>query len=199
MEQMQHSSIRLERASGEGWAAKLTRVLGEELVGLKPRLLFANLLVGLLPDYSFARVRTAILRRVGLRIGHGTSIFGKVALHGRGKIYGRLQIGRHCVVNVGCFFDLNDTITIGDRVAIGHEALLLTASHAIGDGAQRSGEITTAPIVIEDGVWLGARVTVLPGIRIGAGSIVAAGAVVTRDVPPNSLVGGVPAEIRRQL
>lgn len=81
-------------------------------------------------------------------------------------------------------------IAIGSRVMMGPRVMLLTANH---DLVTR--ETTVSPIVIEDEVWLGAGVTILPGVTVGRGSIVAAGAVVTRDVPPGVLVGGVPAKV----
>lgn len=69
----------------------------------------------------------------------------------------------------------------------------------MGSSERRAGAGWAKPIHIEDGCWIGARVTVLGGVRIGRGSVVAAGAVVTRDVPENCLVGGVPARLLRQL
>jgi maltose O-acetyltransferase len=100
---------------------------------------------------------------------------------------------------VDCFFDLNDAITIQSHASLGHEVMLLTASHSIGVGMQGAGDLVTAPIVVGRGAWIGARAMVLPGVTIGVGSIVAAGALVARDVPGNTLVGGVPARVIRQL
>jgi acetyltransferase-like isoleucine patch superfamily enzyme len=86
---------------------------------------------------------------------------------------------------------------IGNNVAVGNYTLVMdTDFHAVGDHT-KPGECS--PVVIEDDVWLGARVTVLKGVHIGRGAVVAAGAVVTRDVPPYTLVGGVPAKVIRTL
>jgi acetyltransferase-like isoleucine patch superfamily enzyme len=71
--------------------------------------------------------------------------------------------------------------------------LLLTGGHVIGPPGRRAAELTCEPIVVGTGAWLGARVTVLPGVTIGDGAVVAAGAVVTRDVAPHTVVAGVPA------
>ncbi|NTU65300.1 MAG: hypothetical protein HGB05_18340 [Chloroflexi bacterium] len=75
--------------------------------------------------------------------------------------------------------------------------------HAPGTPAnrsdQRAGATFSAPVTIQDGTWLGARCIVLPGVTVGRGSVVGAGSVVTKDVPPNTLVGGVPAKVIRSI
>ena len=109
---------------------------------------------------------------------------------GGGPIHQRLKIGQHCLFNVGCLLDLADSITIGDRVGVGHEVLFLTASHEIGPKEQRAGKFTTAPITIGDGVWIGARCVILPGVTVGAGSVISVGSIVDRDVPPQTLIKG---------
>jgi maltose O-acetyltransferase len=122
---------------------------------------------------------------------------GTPRLYGPGKVLQQLRIGDHTIINIGCVFDLNGKIIIGDHVGVGHEVMLLTSSHQIGGTIHRAGPLFTAPITIEDGAWIGARSVVMPGITIGAGSIVGAGAIVTKDVPPNTMVGGVPARVIR--
>lgn len=124
--------------------------------------------------------------------------------------YGRhVTIGAGTFVNTGCVFLDAAPITIGARVLIAPRVQLLTVDHPvdpaerwIGRGPDQTGapyRTRAAPIVIEDDVWLGAGCIVLPGVRIGSGATVAAGAVVTRDVPPRTLVAGVPATVRRSL
>lgn len=179
--------------------AKLRRIIGEEIGAWQPRLIIMNSLIRLLPRYTAARLRPRLLRLAGISIGHGTIIMGPLRLHGYGAIHRRLRIGQHCVINADCFFDLNDCITIADHVGIGHEVMILTASHTMGAADHRAGPLTTAPVAIESGAWIGARALLLPGIKVGAGSVIAAGSVVTRDVPPNTLVGGVPAKPIRHL
>jgi len=95
--------------------------------------------------------------------------------------------------------DLSAEIRIGDRVSIGHHCVLITAQHEVGAPNFRAGANTGQPIHIGDGSWIAARSTILPGVTIAASSIVASGAVVTRDVPSNVLVGGVPARLIRKL
>ena len=87
-------------------------------------------------------------------------------------------------------------ITIGTKVAISREAFICTASHDI---TKPNRPLITAPITICDGVWIGARAIVLPGVTIGEGSVVAARSVVTKDVPPYSLVAGNPARVVKSL
>ncbi|MCS6887615.1 MAG: acyltransferase [Chloroflexus sp.] len=179
--------------------AKLRRIMHEEVGAWQPRLFMIDGLIRLLPRYTAARLRPRLLRLAGIAIGHGTVVMGPLRLHGYGPIHRRLRIGAHCAINTDCFFDLNDCITIADHVGIGHEVMILTASHQMGDAGHRVGPLITAPVVIEAGAWIGARALLLPGIRIGAGSVVAAGSVVTRTVPANTLVGGVPAKPIRTL
>ena len=84
-----------------------------------------------------------------------------------------------------------DKITIGTKVAISREAFICTASHDI---TKPNLPLVTAPVTICDGVWVGARAIILPGVTIGEGAVVAAGAVVTKDVEPFTVVGGNPAK-----
>jgi maltose O-acetyltransferase len=178
---------------------KIKLVLQEEFGLFHLRLFLARLFCAPLPPYVGGRIRASILRLVGFKIGTGNTFQGMPVITGGGNIYSRFTTGKRCMLNVGCFLELGGTITIGSNVAVGYQCLLLTTDHAIGDRQYRAGPLTPKSIIIEDGAWLGARVTVLPGITIGAGSIVAAGALVTKDVPPNSMAAGVPAKFVRYL
>jgi acetyltransferase-like isoleucine patch superfamily enzyme len=84
-------------------------------------------------------------------------------------------------------------------VSSGHHVVLVTAEHEVGPAARRAGDKRPRPITIEDGCWIGARTTILPGVRIGASSVVAAGSLVAADVPPCKVVGGVPARVLKSL
>lgn len=106
-----------------------------------------------------------------------------------------LTLGRDIFINIGCRFQDAGGITIGDGTLIGHGSTLTTLDHAI-DPDRRS-DMIPAPVVIGRKVWLGAGVTVVPGVTIGDGAIVGAGAVVTKDVPANAIVAGVPARLIR--
>lgn len=179
--------------------SKLARVWQDETGGLHGRLLLAHLLAAPLPPYVGSRVRAALLRALGLRIGQGTVFWGMPAFTGPGAIHRRLSIGRGCWFNLGVLINLGAEVTFEDGVAVGHEVMILTESHAIGPQARRAGAVSAAPVRVGAGTWLGARSLILPGVTLGAGVVVAAGAVVTKDVPPNVLVGGVPARPLRAL
>jgi maltose O-acetyltransferase len=156
-------------------------------------------LVAPLPEHTCSRLRTRILRWAGFRIGFGTTFAGMPALSGSGDLRGRVRFGEHCWINTGLRLDASAAITISDHVVIGPEVMFVSSSHEYGAAHHRAGPLTVAPITVEQGVWLGARCTVLPGVTIGRGAVVAAGAVVNRNVPPNTLVGGVPARVLREL
>ncbi len=175
------------------------RAIIEEFVNLHPRLILADLLVSALPRLCFCRLRTAIYRLAGLEIGPRTLVFGRLTITGPGAVHKRLRIGCDCIINAPLFFDLTAEIRIGDRVSIGHHAVLVTAHHEIGAPNFRAGANIGRPVVVEDGSWLAARCTILPGVTIGQSCIVASGAVVTKSVPSDTLVGGVPARAIRQL
>ena len=179
--------------------ADVTRLLREEWNGAQPRLLLAAMISRLLPDLIGNRFRVAMLRCAGVSIGHGTVIGGGVRIVGAGRSQDRLHIGERGWINAGCYFDVSARIDVGDDVAIGQQVLFLTQSHEVAGSSRRAGALTTAPIIVGNGCWIGARSVILPGVTVGAGAIVAAGAVVTADVPANALAGGVPARVIRAL
>lgn len=147
------------------------------------------------------RVRVSALRACGMRIGPGATVFPLCFLSNTNITIDTniITIGPDTFVNSKCFFDNCATITIGADVSLAMEVMLCTSSHRIGAADRRAGVLVEAPIVIGDGCWLGARVTVLPGVTIGDGCVIAAGAVVTVDCEPNGLYAGVPARRVRDL
>ena len=107
-----------------------------------------------------------------------------------------VTIGRNVFINSGCHFQDQGGITIGDDALIGHNVVLATINHDLSPLKHRENHY--APIVIEDHVWIGSNATILQGVTIGRWSVVAAGAVVSKDVEAFTIVGGVPAkEIRK--
>lgn len=108
------------------------------------------------------------------------------------------SFGERVFINQGCYFLDFGGITIGDRVLIGPGVTLSTAGHPV-ELDDRYDFITHAPIVIEHDVWIGAAATVTPGVTIGHGSVVGAGTVVAKDVPPLSVVTGTSVVERRRL
>lgn len=109
-----------------------------------------------------------------------------------------ISVGRNVFINQNCtFYDLGG-LDIADDVMIGPNVSLITSGHPI-EPAQRRSCVVAKPIVIERNVWIAAGAIVIGGVTIGENSVVAAGSVVTRDVPPNSLVGGNPAQVIRSI
>ena len=108
-----------------------------------------------------------------------------------------ITIGKDVFINSGCHFQDQGGITIGDGSLIGHNVVLATINHDLSPLKNRENHY--APIVIEDHVWVGSNATILQGVTIGRWSVVAAGAVVTKDVPPFTVVGGVPAKHIRRI
>ncbi len=178
---------------------RVREVVNEELVHLHPRLGIALGLIRLIPPFVGGRLRVGLLRFAGCRIDAGTLIAGEITILGGTQPAANFTVGSACWFNAGSTFDATDAIVIGDRVRIGPEVLVLTSGHHFGDHAERAGLVSRAPVSIGSGVWLGARVIILPGVSIGDGAVVAAGAVVTRPVPADQLVAGVPARPIRDL
>jgi|SRR3954453_17794623 maltose O-acetyltransferase len=138
--------------------------------------------------------RAAILRRAGFEIGKGA-----IVESGCYFFSANLTLGEYCVINQHCYLDNKAHISVGPRSGISMGSMLLTSDHEMGDAHVRYGSYAPAPIDIRAGVWIGARVIVLPGVTIGDGCLVAAGALVTTDLEPNGLYAGVPAKRIRDL
>lgn len=185
-------------SSSPTFRSRVWRAVSEEVSSLVSRQALARL-SETLPAASMARTRTALLRAAGVKIGQHSLIQGPLRLTGRENPCPLLTIGEGTLITGGLHVDLGAPVRIGDRVRIGHDVSLLTINHAVGPLYLRAGTSFFEEIVIEDGCWLASRCTVLPGVTIGAGSIVAAGSVVTRSVPKHTLVAGVPARVIREL
>ena len=109
-----------------------------------------------------------------------------------------IRVGRNVFVNQNCtFYDLGG-LDIGDDVLIGPNVSLITSGHPLEPSQRRAG-VVAKPIVIEKNVWIAAGATLIGGVTVGENSVVAAGSVVTKDVPPNTLVGGNPARVIRSI
>ena len=108
-----------------------------------------------------------------------------------------IAVGRGVFINAGCCFQDQGGIVLGDGVLVGHQVVFATLDHDL-DPARRGG-MFPAPIRVGKNVWIGAHATILKGVTIGDNAVVAAGAVVTKDVPANTVVGGVPARVIKTI
>lgn len=112
---------------------------------------------------------------------------------------GTLEIGARTLVNFGCSLVANQSIMIGAHCQIGPYTMMLDNAYHRLEPERRLERPPSAPIVLEDNVWIGARVIVMPGVTIGRDAAVGAGSVVTSDIPPRVLAAGVPARVVKEL
>ncbi len=142
------------------------------------------------------RLRSWACRRIFASTGRDIDIRSGVYF-GRGD---RISIGDRSGLGKNLVLGQDAAISIGDDVMIGPDVIIYTANHRFdGDRPIREQGSDIAPVVVGDDVWIGARAIILAGVTIGSGSVIAAGAVVSRDVAPRTIVGGVPArEIGRR-
>ena len=142
------------------------------------------------------RLRTLYYSRVLKSFGNACQICDGVLLFGPDRI----SLGDQVIINEGVILQACDeaTITIGSRVGFSYGACVLTGGLDIYKNIHLR-KHKTASVIIENEVWIGANATILPGVTIGAGSVVAAGAVVTHNIPRNVIVAGVPARIIKTI
>ena len=131
-------------------------------------------------------VRRFAMRKLGMKIGKGTYVDSRCYIMNLNKLF----IGKDSHINRMVTLDARGGLTIGNSVSVSHGVMLMTGSH---DVQSRHFPVKFYPIEIGDYVWIGCGATVLQNVKIGKGAVVSAGAVVTKDVPPYAIVGGVPA------
>jgi acetyltransferase-like isoleucine patch superfamily enzyme len=193
-------SLELTHPAWHTWRRRYAREARSLRMAVNPRFMFWNLLARALPNFAMSSTRAWLYRAGGCDIAPGVTVQGPIVLLGGGPPVARLHVAEGSIVAPFVTFGLDADISIGRNVSVGPGTAFHTATHAIGFGSRRMQLSTLAhPIVVEDGVWIGMRSLVLPGVRLGRGSVVAAGAVVTDSVPPNSLVIGNPATVRETL
>jgi acetyltransferase-like isoleucine patch superfamily enzyme len=142
----------------------------------------------------------AALKAFGAKIGEGVLLRSPLRLYNAKNRLGNLSIGNQSFIGTDCLLDLAAPLTIGSRVAIAMRVTLLTHVDTYYSPLHETHyPSATAFLTIEDGVYIGAGAIILMGVRIGENSVIAAGAVVIEDVPPNTVVGGVPAKIIKSL
>lgn len=143
--------------------------------------------------HTEAEVRDSLRQITGRDVPDTVRVFAPLNIN-----YGPgVAFGRDCFLNFGCTLLALGGITIEDDVFIGPHCVLATEYHPEEPSQRHS--LLTKPIVVKRNAWLGANVTVLAGVTIGENAIVAAGSVVTKDVPANTVVAGTPARVIREI
>ncbi|MET3500349.1 acetyltransferase-like isoleucine patch superfamily enzyme [Mucilaginibacter sp. SG538B] len=139
------------------------------------------------------QIRQQLSNIIGATIDKSTTLFAPFHTN-----FGRfISIGKHVFINHACSFLDMGGITLEDHVLLGPKVNLITENHPL-DPVNRRGMICK-PIVIKRNAWIGAGATILPGVTVGENAVVAAGAVVSKDVPANTVVGGIPAKILKTI
>ena len=151
-------------------------------------------------DFNMARPnseeqQTALRDLLGTELPEGLTVLAPLYFD-----YGKYtHFGKNVFVNHGCYFMDGGGVHIGNNVFIGPFCGFYTASHPMNYADRNQGLERALPITVGDNCWFGANVSVLQGVIIGSGCVIAAGSVVTEDVPDNCMVAGVPAVIKKRI
>jgi acetyltransferase-like isoleucine patch superfamily enzyme len=152
-----------------------------------------NLSVSLNSSTNIEQIRERLSEIINQKIDKSTTIFTPFHTN-----FGRhIELGKNVFINHACtFLDLGGII-IEDDVLIGPKVCLITENHPVNPNDRKI--LDLKPVIIKHNAWIGANSTILPGVTIGQNSVVAAGSVVTKDVPTNTVVAGVPAKIIKTI
>lgn len=145
------------------------------------------------PNPRYFILKRTLLRSIGFTIGSNTKIVAPIYSSGT------LVIGDNCWIGANFLVRGNGSVILADNIDVGPDTTYLTGNHLIGDKQRRAGQGYNTVIKISNGCWLGGKSTYVNNITIGESSVVAAAACVCKDVPANSLVGGIPARTIRVL
>jgi maltose O-acetyltransferase len=178
----------LSANAGEVHRARTLRVFGIRVLNY-----LTNHVVAHVPSDSFRRLwyTNALQIEIGPRASVLLGAYVWFYTPGENRRRG-VAIGRNSRINRNCTLDARNGLTIGDNVSISPEVMILGESHDYNDPGFR--DLQPGPVTIEDYVWIGSRAIILPGVTVGRGAVVAAGSVVTKDVPPLTVVAGTPAK-----
>jgi len=170
--------------------SKIARIF--RLKGVK-RYLFLFLVNKVFVGTKYFEIKRKLLISLGYEIGENTKIVGPI------ECTGHLKIGKNCWIGKNFEVNGNGHVIIGDNCDIAPEVTFQTGGHVIGTKERRAGEGRSFSQQVGNGVWIGGRSTILGNTKIGNGSVIAGCACVVKDVPEDTLVGGVPAKIIRRL
>jgi acetyltransferase-like isoleucine patch superfamily enzyme len=173
-----------------------------------------------LADDARAVLRARLLLRRADHVGAHVRCWGRPVITNRGRLIihdrvrlnstvtrtelvtgpdGLLEVGERTYINYGSSIAASQSVTIGAHCLLGIYTVIIDNDFHRVEPDRRLEVPDSAPVVLEENVWLGARAIVLPGVTIGTGSVIAAGSVVTRDIPAGHLAGGIPARIIRTV
>jgi galactoside O-acetyltransferase len=179
------------------WFEELLKYL-PGYVGIMMRRIYCNLRLRSCGAHAFIGVGVTFIGARNIELG-GEVILGANSFLGSYGV-GRISVGSRLLGNRNVVISaVEGNITIGNNVLLGPNVVIVSDNHKYDrlDIPIRAQGTSTGEILIEDDVWIGANSVILPNVKIGRGSIIAAGAVVNRDISPNSIAGGVPAKIIR--
>jgi maltose O-acetyltransferase len=164
---------------------EMLRIKRRVLTIINEFIIFWLHLVGFIPSHY---VRRFFYRLAGIKIGKGSTI------HTGARFYypKNISIGNDSIIGEGVVLDGRAKLVVGNHVAFASEVMVYNAEHNI---QSENFEAINEDVIIDDYVFIGPRAIILPGVHIGKGAVIAAGAVVTKDVPPLTIVGGVPAKV----
>lgn len=156
-----------------------------------------GILLAVVPSGRFSNLTRRVHRLMGIIYSNRSKVYSSVRIKGLHSVFvgDDTFIGDHTVFVGGA----DTKVKIGKGCDISDHVHFVCGSHIIGDSSRRAGCGTSEGIVVGDGVWIGYRSTILPGVRIGDGSIIGAGSLVNKDVPKNTVCGGSPVRIIRKL
>ena len=161
------------------------KILGRFASYFEDLILYKLWIVGNIPSHGF---RNFCYRWAGIKLGK------KAVIHMGARFFNpkNISIGEGTIIGGGCFLDGRAKLSIGKQVDIASDVMIYNSEH---DLESPKFTATEEPVYIGDYVFIGPRAIILPGVRVGNGAVIAAGAVVTKDVPEKAIVGGVPAKI----
>lgn len=158
---------------------------------LRLKIFFGRFILKLIPLQAFPKINRCLYKFMGHQIGDDVLIYSSVEIVGLVN----LSIGTNSFIgHKSLIMGGKSRVVVGKNCDISSSVSLITGTHIIGNEIRRAGSGFSKNILIGDGVWIGYGATILGGVEIGHGAVVAAGSLVNKSVPPNVIVGGIPAK-----
>jgi acetyltransferase-like isoleucine patch superfamily enzyme len=154
-----------------------------------------QLLFSVLPDTRLYQFKALLLRLRGFRIGNNVRVVSSVQIKLKHFTVGDNTFIGHSTLIIGG----DASVKVGGNVDIAPRCVIVTGTHEIGDSTHRAGRGKSERIIIGDGTWIGAHSTILGGVCIGQGCVIAAGSLVREDIDDDCLAAGIPAQVIRKL